>query len=176
MSTRLAILGLLQDHPMYGYELKSTIEDHMADWTSIAFGSIYFALNKLSEEGFIEKVATEQQGNRPSRTIYEITESGKKEFMKLLREQWTQVEREYYDFDIALFFQEYLSSGDIVALLGQKIQILETVLATVESHRTEVLSNQEVPQIAASIFEHSLVHMKAELEWLKTLKKRFPGG
>ena len=47
----------------------------MGDWTNIAFGSIYFALGKLSEEGFIEKVATEQQGGRPSREVYQITES-----------------------------------------------------------------------------------------------------
>lgn len=176
MSTRLAILGLLQDHPMYGYELKSIIEDHMADWTSIAFGSIYFALNKLSQEGLIEKIATEQEGNRPSRTIYEITADGKKEFLHLLRSQWADVEREYYAFDIALFFQEYLSSAEIVEMLKKKIHTLEMIIRNVESHRAETVNDPEVPQIAASIFDHSLVHLKAELEWLQSLIKRFPGG
>ncbi len=176
MSTRLAILGLLQDHPMYGYELKSIIEDHMAEWTSIAFGSIYFALNKLSQEGFIQKIATEQEGNRPSRTIYEITTDGKKEFLHLLRNQWARVEREYYDFDIALFFQEYLSSTEIVEMLAKKIAVLEMTINNVESHRKETLADPEVPQTAVYIFDHSLVHMNAELEWLKSLKNRFPGG
>ena len=69
MSTRLVLLGLLRDRKLYGYELKHIIEDHMGDWTSIAFGSIYFALNKLSEEGLIEKVAVEKPGKRPSRCV-----------------------------------------------------------------------------------------------------------
>jgi len=51
MSTRLVILGLLRERPLYGYEIKHVIEDHMGDWTSIAFGSIYFALGKLTEIG-----------------------------------------------------------------------------------------------------------------------------
>lgn len=76
MSTRLVILGLLRDQHLHGYEIKQIIEEHMGDWTSIAFGSIYFALGKLSEEGLIEKVATEKEGNRPSRSIYQITEGG----------------------------------------------------------------------------------------------------
>ena len=59
MSVRLVLLGLLLDGPKYGYELKHIIEDHMGDWTSIAFGSIYFALDKLSKEEFIEKVGVE---------------------------------------------------------------------------------------------------------------------
>ncbi|MEE4194356.1 MAG: PadR family transcriptional regulator [Anaerolineae bacterium] len=176
MSTRLVILGLLQDHPMYGYELKSIIEDHMADWTSIAFGSIYFALNKLSEERLIVKIATEQEGNRPSRAIYEITEEGKKEFMSLLRNQWAEVKQEHYAFDIALFFQEYLSTEEIVGMIGRKIKTLETAIHEVESHRGAILADAEVPRIATSIFDHSLVHMKAELGWLQSLKKRFPGG
>ena len=49
MSVRLVLLGLLHERPLYGYEIKQIIEEHMGDWTSIAFGSIYFALDKLAE-------------------------------------------------------------------------------------------------------------------------------
>jgi len=40
----------------------------------------YFALGKLSEEGLIENGATEKAGNRPSRSVYQITEAGRAEF------------------------------------------------------------------------------------------------
>ncbi len=69
----MVILGLLRDQPLHGYEIKHIIEEHIGDWTSIAFGSIYFASGKLSEEGLIEMVATEKAGNLPSRGIYQIT-------------------------------------------------------------------------------------------------------
>ena len=88
MSTRLVMLGLLRERPLYGYEIKHIIEEHMGDWTNIAFGSIYFALGKLAEEGFIEQVAVEQEGRRPSRSVYQITEEGRDEFLRLLREVW----------------------------------------------------------------------------------------
>ena len=104
MSVRLVLLGLLHERPLYGYEIKQIIEEHMGDWTSIAFGSIYFALDKLSEEKLVEKVSVEQSGNRPSRIIYQITPTGEEEFLQLLRESWQNIEREYYEVDICLFF------------------------------------------------------------------------
>ena len=69
MSVRLVILGLLRENPLYGYEIKQIIEEHMSDWTSIAFGSIYFALDKLAAENFVEKVSVEKEGRRPSRSV-----------------------------------------------------------------------------------------------------------
>src|SRR5271157_1869296 len=104
MSTRLVILGLLKDKPLYGYELKRIIEENMGDWTNIAFGSIYFALKKLKDEGlvFIEK--EQAVGNRPSRYIYRITGRGKECFLSLLRQTWQAYEREYFSLDAALAF------------------------------------------------------------------------
>jgi DNA-binding PadR family transcriptional regulator len=108
MSTRLVILGLLRVQPLHGYEIKHIIEEHMGDWISIAFGSIYFALGKLSEEGLIEMVATEKAGNRPSRSVYQITEAGRAEFLGILREVWREPERQYFSIDVGLVFMNAL--------------------------------------------------------------------
>ena len=70
MTVRLVILGLLRQRPLYGYEIKQIIEEHMSDWTSIAFGSIYFALDRLADEKFVEKVNVEQDNKRPARSVY----------------------------------------------------------------------------------------------------------
>ncbi|MGC9358039.1 MAG: PadR family transcriptional regulator, partial [Anaerolineae bacterium] len=121
MSTRLVILGLLRERPLHGYEIKHIIEDHMGDWTSIAFGSIYYALGKLEEDGFIEQVATEQEGNRPSRNVYQITKEGRAEFLYLLRELWREPERQYFDFDFALFFAEALPREEMLTYLRGRV-------------------------------------------------------
>ena len=117
MSTRLVILGLLREQPLHGYEIKHIIEEHMGDWTSIAFGSIYFALGKLSEEGLIKMVATEKTGNRPSRSIYQITEAGRAEFLRLLREVWNEPERQYFAIDVGLAFMNALPAEEIKGYL-----------------------------------------------------------
>lgn len=176
MSVRLVILGLLRDKPLYGYELKQIIEERMGDWTSIAFGSIYFALGKLAEEGFVEKVATEKAGARPSRSIYRITDSGREEFLRLLRENWRSMKRFYHPFDIGLFFIEALPIEEVKGYLRERIATLERVIRYVTAHRAERMAMKEVPRYAGAIFDHSLVHLRAELEWTKDVLAKVEAG
>jgi DNA-binding PadR family transcriptional regulator len=176
MSTRLVILGLLRERPLYGYELKHIIEEHMGDWTNIAFGSIYFALGKLADEGFIERIATEQEGKRPSRSVYQITEAGRGEFLRLLREVWSEVERHYYTIDIGLAFMEALPREEVRGYLRGRIGQLEVVLGHLDKHREEIVTMEEVPQRAASVFEHSQLHFEAELAWTRNLLAEIEQG
>jgi len=169
MSTRLVILGLLRGRPLYGYEIKHIIEEHMGDWTNIAFGSIYFALNKLAQDGFIEQVATEQVGNRPSRSVYQVTEQGRAEFLRLLRETWGEVERHYYAIDIGLAFIDALPVHEVKGYLQARIAQLEGTVQHVARHREEQLDSPDVPKTAAAVFDHSLAHFRAELEWTQSL-------
>ena len=169
MSTRLVILGVLRERPLHGYEIKHIIEEHMGDWTNIAFGSIYFALRKLAEEEFVEQVAVEQEGRRPSRTIYQITEAGRAEFLRLLREVWRELERHYYVTDIGLAFIEALPIEEVKGYLGDRIAQLEEILQHLDEHKEEILAMEEIPRKASAVFEHSRVHFAAELAWTRDL-------
>jgi DNA-binding PadR family transcriptional regulator len=172
MIVRLVILGLLRERPLYGYEIKQIIEEHMSDWTSIAFGSIYFALDKLAEEKFVEKVGVEQKGKRPSRSVYQITKAGREEFLRLLRENWQQFEREYYPLDICLFFLDSLPLGEVINYLKTRKEALRSALNYVQDHREEQLAFPEVPALAAAIFDHTIVHTQAELQWVTSLLEK----
>jgi DNA-binding PadR family transcriptional regulator len=176
MSTKLVILGLLQRQQLYGYEIKHIIEDHMGDWTNIAFGSIYFALSKLAKDGMIEKVATEKEGNRPSRSVYQITESGKQEFLNLLREAWSDLEQQYFSIDVALSFSQALPLQEIEGYLQQRLLQVESILEHLDSHQGEQMVRQEIPRVANYIFEHSRVHYQAELEWTRDLLEKVKQG
>jgi DNA-binding PadR family transcriptional regulator len=176
MSTRLVILGLLREQPLYGYEIKHIIEEHMGDWTSIAFGSIYFALAKLGEEGFVEKIATEQEGNRPSRDVYQITDSGRAEFLRLLREVWREFERQYYSIDIGLAFMEALPLEEIKGYLRQRVRQLVEKVKYLNVHLEEQLEHQEMPRSAVAIFDHSRAHLEAELAWTEDLLDKVERG
>ena len=172
MTVRLVILGLLRKAPLYGYEIKQIIEEHMSDWTSIAFGSIYFALDKMAEEGFVEKVSVEKEGKRPSRSVYQITQAGRAEFLRLLREGWQDVERQYYSLDVCLFFLDALPPEEILAFLRARQSALRETLRHIESHRDEEMTNPEIPPVARAIFEHSLAHTRAELSWVTDLLEK----
>jgi len=176
MSTRLVILGLLRERPLYGYEIKSIIEDHMGDWTNIAFGSIYFALGKLADEGYIEKAATEKEGGRPSRSVYRITDEGQGEFERLLREVWNTIDRQYYPFDIGLFFMSVLSKQEIITSLRSRVDQLEAVLQYLDQHQSESMAQDQVPPLANAIFDHTRVHTGAELSWTRDLLESVEAG
>ena len=176
MSTRLVILGLLQERQLYGYEVKQIIEDRMGEWTNIAFGSIYFALKKLAEGGFVEKVGTEQEGSRPSRTVYQITEAGREEFLRLLREVWRDLERHYFTIDIGLAFLEALPVKEVEGYLQGRIAQLEGILQHITAHRAEVLADEYVPRLVAAVFDHSLAHFEAELAWTRDLLEKVEQG
>ncbi|MEA4907741.1 MAG: PadR family transcriptional regulator [Chloroflexi bacterium] len=176
MSVRLVILGLLHERPLYGYEIKQVIEEHMGDWTAIAFGSIYFALDKLAEETFIEKVATEQQGSRPSRSVYQITAAGREEFTRLLRQGWQEIDRQYFELDLCLFFLNALPRPEVLGYLRGRVHRLEHTLHYLGEHRQEQMSNAEVPRLAETIFDHSHAHLQAELEWSRRLLVSLENG
>lgn len=176
MSTRLVILGLLRERALYGYELKQSIEEIMGDWTSIAFGSIYFALGKLVEEGYIEKVATEQVDKRPSRHVYQITPAGREEFLALLRTVWRDVERHYFTIDIGLFFMTALPQDEVEGYLRARVVHLEQALHYVTAHRAEELTDSETPRRTTAIFDHTLILLQAELVWSKDLLEQMERG
>src|SRR5437773_11825636 len=89
-ATRLLILGVLRcKQPIHGYDVRRELESWQAErWANIAYGSIYFALNKMAEEGLVEVVDPEQAGKGPARTTYAVTPAGEAEFQRLRREDW----------------------------------------------------------------------------------------
>ena len=176
MSVKLVILGILKDRPLHGYECKAIIEEHMGDWTNIAFGSIYFALGKLADEHLIEKITEEQEGKRPARSVYQITDKGRKEFLSLLRSTWSSRKRDFYDLDLALFFANQLPRKEVVEHIGKRIRMVRKVLKHLKSHKEEELRHPEVPARAEGIFMHSYYHLRAEYTWLKQLQRKYEEG
>jgi len=66
---KLALLGLLKERPMHGYEINNQIEErHMRDWAKIKVASIYNNLLALNKKGLIEvkKKKVRRQGNEGS--------------------------------------------------------------------------------------------------------------
>ena len=52
----LAILGLLKEQPLHGYELKKRLGETLGSLWGVSFGSLYPALRRLERDGAIEVV------------------------------------------------------------------------------------------------------------------------
>ena len=81
------ILYYLNIKPTHGYEIQRFIQiSGMDNWAKVQSGSIYYALNKLEKEKYIQVQKEERTGSR-IRKIYEITESGRSELAREMREE-----------------------------------------------------------------------------------------
>lgn len=118
MPVRLFVLGILNERDAHGYEIKRLArEADLAQWAEIGYGSIYHALRRLENELLIEEVAVEQEGAYPQRTVYRITEAGRRKFRELLKETCRTVYEPKYPLDLALVFIGQLPPAERVDLL-----------------------------------------------------------
>src|SRR5689334_19361946 len=100
--TRVLLLGVLRDGPMHGYAIKQKLAEwHMDFWADVKVGSIYAGLKRLVGDGLLKEVGASQEGNRPVRMTYEITEAGREELRRLLRAFWTPPGRVARPVDLA---------------------------------------------------------------------------
>ena len=53
----IAVLGLLKEQPLHGYELKKRLSDTLGFLWGVSYGSLYPALRRLERDGAIEVVA-----------------------------------------------------------------------------------------------------------------------
>ncbi|HEY5383762.1 MAG TPA: helix-turn-helix transcriptional regulator, partial [Acidimicrobiales bacterium] len=61
----LAILGLLEERDLHGYEIRRQLREHLGLLANVSFGSIYPALSRLEKSGAVvaaEGAAAENTG------------------------------------------------------------------------------------------------------------------
>ena len=75
-----AILGILTDGPLHGYELKRVLADSEHGFWTVSFGSLYPALRRLEKQGYVS--VGMEGGSR--RKVYQLTPEGKAYFQELL--------------------------------------------------------------------------------------------
>lgn len=119
MKGREIILGILQDEPHTGYEIKEVLQTRLSHFYDGTFGMIYPTLKKLEKEKLVTKEQI-TQSDKPNKNVYSITEIGKKEFAKAVLEP-TSDEILKSDFLLRLYFSDYLSQQQIKQFIEVEI-------------------------------------------------------
>ena len=119
MIPELVVLGILNEKPRHGYEIKQIVTRQFETFAEIKSGSIYYLLGKLEKEGLIEP-RKEQPGPYPPRHVYEITEVGKERYAEFLREALYAPDRPTFAFDVALCFARDLDYEEIIRAIVKR--------------------------------------------------------
>lgn len=133
-ATRLLILGVVRMlQPVHGYEVRRELTAWQAQqWANIAYGSIYFALKKLTADRLIEPADATDPERRPVRTRYRVTPEGEAEFHRLLHETWWHLRPVVDPFMVALSFVDELPREEVVAGLRFRADAARGVRETMD--------------------------------------------
>jgi DNA-binding PadR family transcriptional regulator len=187
----LAILGLLEERDLHGYEIRRQLRDQLGLLANVSFGSIYPALTRLEKSGAV--VATEGGGagtvlaaspapptgslsgelavmrsrrhsparGRRGRKVYRITEAGRQLFAELLAGGGAIDDAR--SFSLRLAFARHLAPQSRLALLERRRAQLVQRLA----EATEARADLDV--YARSVVEHTAESLRRDIGWLDTL-------
>jgi DNA-binding PadR family transcriptional regulator len=157
----LLLLGLLRRREMHGYQLSDFMETHLAMFFDIKKATAYNLLGKMEERGWVTS-HEEQEGKRPPRRVYAITPAGEALFQELLRAALPEYRRAAYPGNVPFLFMDALPEEELEDLLDQRRETIRERMVALETH---------LDHVGHPLFDHQLLVLKAELEWVNGLLK-----
>ena len=172
----LSVLELLNEGPMHPYELAATMrERHHDEFIRLNFGSLYHTVDSLERYGWIVPAEKEKEGNRPERTVYRLSDSGRKVLLQVVSEIIAQPRREYPYFSAGLMFMHHLDAATAAQLLEQRAQALQAVITKLSHILDEVLASGHT-RLALIELEHKIAMIEAERNWVRRIAKEINDG
>lgn len=154
---------------MHGYQIRRTAQqEHTELWADVKPGSLYGALHRMAREGVVEEVRAEQVGGFPARTVYAITEAGRRE----LAEQrdaglrWSGIRSD--PMDLALVYagrrgESGMSEQDLRAALVRRREAIAAELASFRDLQRE--ADPYLYGVERMTFAHTVRRLETELGW-----------
>ena len=179
----LAILGILQESPMHGYELRKQLTTKIGAFrAAISYGSLYPTLRRLQAAGWITEgeavpgspdaaaptaeVLIPPMTSRRGRVVYTITAEGKERFQDLLAQAGPET---YEDPGFGIHFAFFARTD-----AQTRLRILEGRRRKVEERREglrEVLARaaERLDAYTLELQRHGLEACEREVRWLEEL-------
>jgi DNA-binding PadR family transcriptional regulator len=163
----LAVLGLLHEGPMHGYELRKRLNLMLGWGRVLSYGSLYPTLKKMLRGQLIEEAAaTLTPVTRRPRIVYQVTELGHREFERLMSEVGpTAWEDDNFDIRFAFFGRTDMEIR-LRVLEGRRTRLQER-LDRVQSQLA--MTQKEVDRYAAELQRHGVESVEREVRWLSDL-------
>ncbi|MBS2537395.1 PadR family transcriptional regulator [Catenulispora sp. NF23] len=171
----LAVLATVVQRPMHRYEIASQIRARGKDQQmDVKWGSLYTVVQNLAKHGFLEVIGTSRQGARPERTVYQITDAGRRELEDWTRELLASPEPEHTRFAAGLSVQVVLPPAEVIELLQTRLAALEEGISAREVAHAENLT--EVPRLFLIEDEYALAMVVAEAAWVRGVLAELTAG
>jgi DNA-binding PadR family transcriptional regulator len=172
----LAILGLLHDSPLHGYELRKRLNAVLGAFRALSYGTLYPCLRELVDRGWIAEDSAASQpgaladatgtGSRRARIVYELTADGKGQFQSMLAQTGPAAwEDDNFNVHFA-FFARTEADVRLRILEGRRSRLEERL----DSFRSAAAQRRErLDLYTAELQRHGLESAEREIRWVSEL-------
>ena len=178
-----AVLGLLRESPMHGYELRKRLNTSLGVFRAFSYGSLYPCLKTLLQRGWLseehepsrppaESERTEREAlsaslaGRRAKIVYRLTAAGKEHFEELLSQTGPDAwEDEHFGVRFAFFGQ---TSRDVrMRVLEGRRSRLEERLAKMRASLAR--TRERLDTYTLELQRHGMESVEREVRWLTEL-------
>ncbi|MBI1758083.1 MAG: PadR family transcriptional regulator [Actinobacteria bacterium] len=166
-----AVLGLLHESPMHGYELRKRLNALLGTFRAFSYGSLYPTLRRMKLAGWISETDSDASGapvltGRRGRVVYRLTADGKERFAEMLADvEPATTGDEQFGVRFAFFAK---TDAEV------RLRILEGRRRRVEEKRDGLRAalartRQRLDRYTLELQEHGLEAVDREVRWLSEL-------
>lgn len=167
----LAVLGLLLDTPMHGYELRKQLNALLGTIRALSYGTLYPTLKNLVAAGLIREASMDDGATPPltgkrAKIVYELTAEGKERFQGLVRSPGPSAwEDENFGVHFA-FFARTDAASRLEILEGRRSRMQERLDAVRQSAARR---RERFDRYTLELQRHGLESVEREVRWLSEL-------
>ncbi|MCM2578502.1 PadR family transcriptional regulator [Streptomyces meridianus] len=169
-----AVLGLLRESPMHGYELRKRLNTSLGVFRAFSYGSLYPCLKTLVGQGWLieepgsapEDATTGSLAGRRAKIVYRLTAEGKAHFEELLAHSGPDAwEDEHFGVRFAFFGQ---TSRDV------RVRVLEGRRSRLEERLDRMRASlartrERLDGYTLELQRHGMESVEREVRWLNEL-------
>ena len=166
----LAVLGLLHDGPLHGYELRKRLNVLLGWGRVLSYGSLYPALKRMLKAHLIaeDNSVPAPVTGRP-RIVYAVTEAGTKEFTRMMSEVGpTAWEDDNFGIRFAFFSSTNLETR-LRVLEGRRSRLEERLARARADQARSQKRQMKIDRYAAELQRHGVESVEREVRWLSDL-------
>ncbi len=163
---RYALLGLLVDGPCHGYDLARHFVPGSALGAVLRLGSshLYALLGRLEKDGLIAGERRDD-GVRPPRRVYQVTEAGRAAVLRWVDEPVGRPREMLLDFPLKLYIARRQDPARAGRLVARQRRLLQGFMEQLEREKGASTDGEEDAFIAL-MRDGRIARTKASLDWL----------
>ncbi|WP_331727513.1 PadR family transcriptional regulator (plasmid) [Streptomyces sp. NBC_00161] len=173
----LTVLALLHYKPLHPYGIQRLVKDWGKEQVVNVRqrASLYRTIERLNGDGLIAVRETERDQQYPERTVYEVTDAGRKTARAWLEEMLSAPKQEFPEFPAALSNLLLLTPEEMANVLERRAVALAEKLDGLEA-ALAAEADQGLPRITRLETEYLRAVTAAELEWVRAVVEDLRAG